>query len=312
MNMQINSDAVRIASNMCNNDRTTIYWYVGDKCNYRCSYCHPSFYSGKYKWHSKEVVLRTLALFKDPAVIFSGGEPTYHPELFEIIEESAPGVGIGMISNGSRELDYWHQLMNLSKRPGVALSYHYEQVDFKHFIDVINVIQQYGQAVTVEFLMPPGEGWQQSVNHYNELKPLCNVNPKLMFEPIDQFSGRGESGLDLDPKYSPDQLEWFSNHTISGSISLYDAQGIPVQSGFSSRQLITSGITDFRGWDCYAASQACVVNADGNINTGLCSQRISMGNVFTGITFPDQAYHTCHTEKCTGWIDMHVTKIKRN
>ena len=86
-------------------------------CNFRCPYCHarhlitPSEYSENIPLHAVLAGLRAQRGWID-GVVISGGEPTLHPDLAElIILFRHQGLAVKLDTNGSRP-DVLHDLLN--------------------------------------------------------------------------------------------------------------------------------------------------------------------------------------------------------
>jgi MoaA/NifB/PqqE/SkfB family radical SAM enzyme len=293
-----------------------IYWYIGDKCNYRCSYCHPNYYSGKHGWHSADVVVPFLNQFQNSCVIFSGGEPTYHPELFDIFKNISPTISVGLVSNGSRPWLYWEQLIKIRYTTNIIFSYHYAEVNEQEFFETALALHQSDRcSIAITFLLPTENDangqWDRSVEFYNKLKSTgINIQPKLRFEKSEFVAGRPDSGLPVDSNYSPAQLAWAhtENSKLKGGITLYDSDMNVITKEVDSQYLISRDITNFVGWKCFAPKTNMLIAPNGDVTTGLCAQRQNLGNIFDKVNIASNQYDICRTPGCTGWIDVIALK----
>lgn len=72
--------------------RPIVVWSLTRTCNLRCVHCYTASeamkYPGELTTEQCKEVLRDLADFKVPAVLFSGGEPLIRPDLFELAEHA--------------------------------------------------------------------------------------------------------------------------------------------------------------------------------------------------------------------------------
>lgn len=70
--------------------------------------------------------------------MFSGGEPTLYPKLFELIDHIRAGISnrlrLAVISNGARAARYWAELAPLIDH--AILSYHAENDYLDKFIEI--------------------------------------------------------------------------------------------------------------------------------------------------------------------------------
>lgn len=305
----MNNIAVVRSKSFC---KKFIYWYIGNKCNYRCTYCHPNYYNGQHGWHDPNIVVQFLSQLPGSCVIFSGGEPTFHPQLFDIFRTIDPSITVGLVSNGSKPLSYWKELVSIRPKTQVVFSYHYADVNEHEFFNTANELNQDNRCnFMITFLLPTDDHWDRSVRFYQKLKDAgIKVQPKLRFNPSADVAGRSEHGIDIDPNYTLDQVDWVQKETItlSGNIVLYDTKLNVIAEDVDSQYLISRNITDFVGWKCYAGSQNLLISPNGDVVTGLCAQQKKLGNIFSKVDLTVTPYDICRTKNCTGWIDVRATK----
>lgn len=304
-----------IESIQSKNFKKFIYWYIGDKCNYRCSYCHPNYYNGKHGWHSAEVVVPFLNQFQYSGVLFSGGEPTFHPQLFDIFKNVNPSIAMGLISNGSRPWEYWEQLIKIRPVINIVFSYHYAEVNEQEFFETAHALHQSDRCnFSITFLLPTNSDpvrWEKSVEFYNRLKSLgIRIQPKLRFEQSEFVAGRSVLGVQVDPNYSPAQLLWAQAENVDtkGTITVYNNNMDVLVENVDSQYLISRDITNFVGWKCFAPSTNLLIAPNGDVTTGLCAQRQHLGNIFEQVNLDTCSYDICRTTNCTGWIDVLAKK----
>lgn len=81
-----------------------LFFELTDKCNLQCLHCGSRCLRNNYNYLNKELVYKTLDNIKpnnDLMIIFTGGEPLLHRDLFEILEyTNNKGFKIGMTTNG--------------------------------------------------------------------------------------------------------------------------------------------------------------------------------------------------------------------
>lgn len=316
-------DCVKQYSSLTSPERRMVYWYIGDKCNYRCSYCHDSFYGGQYGWHSSDVVKNTVAKLVTAGVrsiYFSGGEPAFHPELRTILSEIPDFVNITVITNGYRGADYWRDIFSTRKKLRLNLSFHHEQADVENFKQLIDLAASTGKYITIEVMIPRGDMWQPVFDSYQILfdhcekqnRPNISVSLKLLFpNSVDQIVGRVK-GIDIIPEgYTKEQQALVASsvkQTQTGSIVRVYRDGTQ-QKNNRPQYLIQSKQNVYTGWRCYAPSQIYVINANGDIWTGLCAQHQKIGNIFLSFELPVHgSNYICEQPMCTGFIDLFATK----
>jgi MoaA/NifB/PqqE/SkfB family radical SAM enzyme len=82
---------------------------VTSKCNLRCTFCNPSYYSGELGEAPTERVKKIIDNMRDSSVIvlsFEGGEPTSRPDILDLLQYAHDGsFYIMLTSNGYRLRD---------------------------------------------------------------------------------------------------------------------------------------------------------------------------------------------------------------
>lgn len=82
-----------------------VVWNITAKCNLNCLHCYAAKNNKRTKELSAEEILRTiddLAGIKIPLIIFSGGEPLLHRDIFDISSYAVnKGIKISLSSNGT-------------------------------------------------------------------------------------------------------------------------------------------------------------------------------------------------------------------
>lgn len=122
-----------------------IYWEIGRRCNYNCSYCWPWIHNNHEKHKTLADLLsatnRILTLFAGTGkvnFIISGGEPTLNPDFLDWVRYiSAMGHTLSMHSNGSRLPDYYRELIQYGN---LNLSAHFEFWNRDRFVRVVEAV----------------------------------------------------------------------------------------------------------------------------------------------------------------------------
>lgn len=99
-----------------------VVWNITRTCNLRCVHCyadsHAERYPGELSWEQCCAVIDDLADYKVNALLLSGGEPTLHPQLPQLLERATErGLKVTISTNGTRITP---QLAALFKKLGVA------------------------------------------------------------------------------------------------------------------------------------------------------------------------------------------------
>lgn len=86
--------------------RPIVVWNITRRCNLKCIHCYSDsdfkLYPGELNWGQCQAVVDDLAQFKVPALLLSGGEPTIHPQFFELAEYATDkGLRLTLSTNGT-------------------------------------------------------------------------------------------------------------------------------------------------------------------------------------------------------------------
>ena len=146
-----------------------IYWEIGRRCNYDCSYCWPWIHNNHERHKSlSELMAATMKIqekFIGPNLcnfIISGGEPTANSAFLDWCRYiNSCGYHLSMHSNGSRRPDYYQELINYGD---LNLSAHFEFWDPDKFLQVVEAVTQHKVTkqnrrvghLEVKLMMKPG------------------------------------------------------------------------------------------------------------------------------------------------------------
>jgi len=167
-----------------------IYWEIGRRCNYDCSYCWPWIHNNTDPHKPLADLIKATNLLEEKFIkgesvnfIISGGEPTTNKDFIDWLRYlNAFGHHISLHSNGSRKPDYYRELIHFGD---LNLSVHFEFYDRPKFVKVVEAIasekSKHGNRnvghLEVKFMMPPQfvdealslEEELKSIAHFTEL-----------------------------------------------------------------------------------------------------------------------------------------------
>ncbi|RKX79596.1 MAG: 12,18-didecarboxysiroheme deacetylase [Spirochaetes bacterium] len=86
--------------------KPVVVWNVGQRCNLRCIHCYSQSkdreYEGELNTEEGKRLLKDLAEFGSPVILFSGGEPLMRPDIFELVEYARlSGLRAVLSTNGT-------------------------------------------------------------------------------------------------------------------------------------------------------------------------------------------------------------------
>lgn len=270
----------------------TVLWLLGNTCPYSCSYCNSTFNGGNIAFQPASVVLKGMSTLPRAHVIFSGGEPTYHPEFERLLSERPKNVKISVLSNASRPYDFWSRIHD--KLLSVVLSYHIEHTIYSRFIEIARLCKPRLQRVNLPMLR---ERWSDCMDVYTQ---LVQEGIPVSAKPIVENFGFEASKV---VGYTEEQRQWIDAHntdTLSNNLLITFEDGTSQIT--SPSRLLNSGLTNFSGMNCWTQTEFLHVDFDGTVFNMSCKQREFLGNIQDGFVIPTdpvvckQSFCWCHTD----------------
>ena len=159
-----------------------VYWELGRRCNYDCSYCWPWIHNNTDPIKPLEDLMKAAALIeskftKGEAVnfIISGGEPTVNKDFLDFLRYlNAMGHHVSLHSNGSRLPDYYREIIHYGD---LNISVHFEFYRREKLVKVIEAIAEEKSKfrgighLEVKFMMAPHDR-EEALSLEEELKLL--------------------------------------------------------------------------------------------------------------------------------------------
>jgi MoaA/NifB/PqqE/SkfB family radical SAM enzyme len=282
-----------------------VTWDLGNFCPYSCSYCPDEFHNGSIEYHQIDAIFKVFAqLPKNTIVTFMGGEPTYHPDFENIIENKPDNIKIAIISNAARPLGFWERIApNLT---AATLSFHSEHTIPDRFFEVGELIYKKNKVYGKVFLIMNPEKWDYCVDIYNKLNELqIPVTPKPILENF------GFLSTNIISTYTKHQIDWLTNENQSRkekTIKIFDQDKELIYETNSS-ELILKKLNNFKNWNCYAGMYHLSVEYNGDIHDTRCRQRRLLGNINSNFYLPTSPI-ICEQSFCSCQSDLQVKKIK--
>jgi organic radical activating enzyme len=287
---------LRYASNV----DSIVYWELGNFCTYKCSYCSSGFNDGTAPYHKTETVQATLNRLPNTLVLFSGGEPTFHPDFEKIVNESPSHTKIGMVSNASRPFAFWERIID--KMHFAILTYHPEYANIDRFFKVAEfVFKTHIKSGRVNVIMLPVQ-WDECVSVYNRLVEAGI--PVIAKQVLSSFGPGCEGSI---PTYTQEQLDWLSSAAFPATISnvrvnVYDKNHKVIYLT-TANELLSNGQTNFNGWKCHVPERYLLITNRGSVFNTTCDQKKLVGNIYDGFTFPNEPM-ICEQNICWCFSDI--------
>jgi organic radical activating enzyme len=300
-------------------DHFVVNWTFFNICNFSCTYCVPKLYDGSLKGIDLDIVKRFIDLIfenkKDKKIFFefTGGEITFYQhfkELFTYIKDR--GGKTGIISNGSRSLDWWKEHSHLIDH--ACLSFHAEKGKTDHFYDVVAYLAAQS-TVHVNIMMLPekfDELYQLAQRLASEVSGIS-----LAMQPLfDRFTGPMYN-------YKTEELHILQNPALPwGRQILHQGISHPVVFRGEMKKVHADGTSEivdptllisrfenfWFGWKCFIGVENLVISPDGIIMRGLCGVGGIIGNIQDlDFKLPVEPV-LCVNKRCTCAFDIMCTK----
>jgi hypothetical protein len=263
-------------------DTLYIYWTITDFCNFKCSYCPSNLHSGTFARKIKpgsptdeeietfiDRVLNIHLMDRFLIITLSGGEPTLHPMFKTIIERMGPRGSIEVVTNGSRSVEWWHDMKVLPNK--VTISLHPEFSNLEKINELGLFLKDNGVDLAFNLMCDP-KNWDWVIN----VKQLLNerlhghINAKILTD----HSGTITDGTPYE--YYEQQLDFIKSQQSTVATNsdprkrTFAIYSDGTQTGLDAFKLVTNKQHSFKGWACSAGYSGIRIGFDGQVTAGIC------------------------------------------
>lgn len=267
-------------------NRLVAEFFMGNLCNYKCSYCFPGSNEGTHRWPDYDLAISNIEkllnfyIEKGGKEIIDfkiiGGEPTLWPKLkdFVIYLKDRFDIKISMSTNGSRTVRYWEEISPYFD--DIQISVHHEFADLEHLVKVADAIYQTNQTVlTVNVLMDP-DHWNKCVAVVDYLKQngeswmlsLMNVQ----YDGLTRYTKDQEQYMQIKNVRMP-PMEWVDgliakgklvrDRNVNKSIATFDTGEQLEVDGY---YLIANKLNSFLGYRCNLGVDRFFIDKTGRVS----------------------------------------------
>ncbi len=298
-------------------DFFVVNWCLGNTCNYSCSYCPESLHNGSKDWIDLESIKSFVSQVQRHYgkkwryyFVFTGGEITLYRDFIPMLEHlHERNCKVGIISNGSRSLDFWQKIRPLLDH--VCLSFHPESAKADHFFAVAKLLSE-SVRVHLNFMMTP-EHFYECYELAVKAKEMPNIS--IALQPLlVEFSNQMYRYTDTQKKIFDEQDALIVKHikrtrtleSYRGRMAMVKKTG--ERTLRSAHQFISARENRWDGWRCHIGLEQLVVNMDGKIYRGWCAEGGEIGHVADAkIKFPRKPV-LCARDHCHCNFDITATK----
>lgn len=300
---------------MLDNPLFNVSWILGRFCNYKCTYCWPYANTDKPDHQELSLYKHTIDEIKRQArdnnytqfhFSFSGGEPTAYKNFGELIEyycsDTAPEYqSLHMTTNLSPGSKWWNKWLETTKelqRRSITASFHAEFANEQEFGDKCLQLMKEGVLVTINQVMVP-ELWKEYYERsLRFIDRGIHVTLKPQSDPTASFVVSG---------YTEEQTKILQTESEQDTpqVRLKDAQGVTYELDQAER-LNAFGFNKFKGWNCNAGYQSCIIRGDEVKRAYSCSDE-PLGTLKDGFTL-FKTPSKCVTDTCVSSADNKIPK----
>ena len=312
------SDIVRLGQKtMLDTKLFSVSWIIGRFCNYKCSYCWPYANTDKPDHYDLETYKNTIDEIKYQArangfdkfhFSFSGGEPTAYKDLLKLIDHyedfESPYLSIHMTSNCSPAKGWWDRWLDATHvmdRRTITASFHAEFADEKEFGNKLLYLQDNGVGITINQVMVP-QHWEEYYERSQRfIKRGLHVTLKPQSDPTASFVVDG---------YTEEQKQILQNDSeqTEHQVALFDSQGVEYSIDQAER-LNAFGFNKFKGWNCNAGYQSCIIRGN-EVKRSYSCHDVPLGTITDGFQLFDSP-KKCITPSCVSSADSKIPKAKK-
>lgn len=282
-----------------------VSWTLGNKCNYRCSYCPTFLHDGSAGWPDWQSVKDFVINFKKPGkeicYRISGGEPTYWKNFLEFAQlVKEQGHIFSYLTNGSQSVEYYQRLSKYTD--GMILTYHPEYTKIDHFVDIL---QNVSGLKGVNIMITP-ENFDSMLT---VAETLYNASDSVAIWPKVVLDKQDGSFTNEPGKFNEEQTqrlkEWKFLRTLQDQ-KLHRGKLLLNGQEIGANELILSGNNNHVGWKCWGGIHGISIDHWGDIYRSDCQFGGKLGNV-KDYQLPTEPI-ICGKEKCVCLSDIYLKK----
>lgn len=292
-----------------------VEWNLGKRCNYDCSYC-PSIIHDNYSPHTDIEVLKSTVnklneIGKPIRISLTGGEPTVHPKIEELIFHiKYKEMYLSITTNGTRTSDFYYSQGRIIDQ--YVFSLHFEH-DWESVLGKIMQLELFGNT-SCDIMV-------NVMAHHSLMKECKHAVSKLQQLKIPYCIRRirwteGDHDLFDDMKYDQNDLDWILENDSSvkpnSVIHFHREKDGDYTEEYHANDIIKKHLNQYKGWTCNAGLESLMINWDGEVHRATCRVGGSMGNIYNNTFNLTNSPVICDRNYCTCAADIPITKFNNN
>jgi len=254
-----------------------IIWEIIEKCNFNCGYCtfvkNPNFNCIS---NIKRGIDTITSSTEYPIIDFTGGEPTLHPDLSEILDYSTEKSknDVYVTTNASMNVNELNRVLDNVKHKqklGFYLTYHHKQTNISQYIEFANMLKDNNCKVFIKFLCDPKD--------FNGIKKSYEYIKNI---PYDRFFMKYRWNHRKEGVYTNEYYEWIIQNSKSNDIYFNVSFNNEKTKKYYYDSLVYEGLNNFQGMYCKCL-YLLYINILGRIYPSCLKEMMSssIGNLYT-------------------------------
>jgi MoaA/NifB/PqqE/SkfB family radical SAM enzyme len=296
----------RITNRWPHQDKIKVEWNLGKRCNLDCAYC-PEYIHDNHSPHTDiEKLISTVAVLNvleaPVRLSLTGGEPSVHPQIEELLAAISAAENISWVSmttNGTRTGKWYvDQSQYLDQ---YVFSLHYE----KNKTSTMEHITAFASAkLDTKILVHIMAHHKYMDAVKQDALRFQSLNIPYVVRRIRWTEGNHD--LFDDMRYDADDLKWIKDATatVEPNCLIDDFDQM-----MHANDVIKLHLNQFKDWSCNAGIESLMINWDGEVYRATCRVGGSLGNIYNGSFMVPQDAVICTRNWCTCEADIPLTKL---
>lgn len=312
----------------------TVIWNITNMCNYHCSYCFGPEKLDKNKFSTREELLKAVDnLYTLNRTTYSigitGGEPTTHPYLLDMIKYAGNKFGnkldfITLFSNGSRNKNFYECLPEIAKSVNLNLfiSLHSEHLQVEHIMELIETLSGH-ISLNFNFMYNP----KKREFCRNLFAILLEMRKKYSFTLSNVLVREGINLEYISKEYTDDDFKWrewaiakyndilkeYKNFTLwkrrfkenkdkFWDYYIYNQRIYEKTYNYDKSKMFKNGFFHFKNMYCCLGTSVISIGSDGYVKGAECPAVAKKYNIFRENLFLKDDFiapFKCPLENCS-------------
>jgi sulfatase maturation enzyme AslB (radical SAM superfamily) len=307
-----------------------VQWRPTDMCNYDCSYCTPSNHLPIVKKKLpiiKDLIFATdnIKHSVDPTkkvlVYITGGEPFLINDIHLWFEHMAKcNFNVGVFTNGSMPIKTYMKCKDSFSHVSIKISFHPETSNIDHIVELANTIVEHNGKVEIRAMLA-----NKLFDRVDELEQKLNgiavtrlpvfplYNPKT--KTVNPTHSSSKDLVHYKQKIDSGDLGYFTKEELDRIKDSNQSQPEYLKVNVdgvetNASTIVRNNQNKFKGWKCGITNKKILIQANGNVQYGVCENGGHIGNIFDPIELFTQEYSICHQDECHTIDEVMITKFK--